>query len=275
MTQVRRIAVTALIWLLAARPAVAACALNATGSSDLPTIGATSISTLSPMTTTVPTIVMVWANNWQSGPAYAVVSSVVGAGLTWSRRRQVQFTSPSSGTNGCFGTGAPCFIDNEEWTAAATAPFAGQTVTINFSAGVLAGTLLVTAFGGTSGPDPAAGLPAVMFNDSGPQSQPTVAGVSTASSPDTLLLWCEYNTVPGSFCSPPTGWAAVGGVTNYQPFNARFVSTSISSLVVAAPQSGASFSALGSPTSSWMMLADALTCGGPPSVQAPFVWIHE
>ncbi len=266
----RRAFTLALYWLLATHPALSACpTVKESAEIDILHLNDTTVHTT--FTTAGPRKILAVPINWRSS-SYAPVIGVSGGSLSWSRRGTAhQMTSAT-----CFGIGAPCFVDVEVWEADATAPLVSELITASWNAGALAGAMALIAFDGTPLTfDSDVVLPAFNSNASGADSVPSVSGVSTVGPSGLLLSFCEWNTVPGSFCAPPTGWSSIGGASNYQPFNARYMAVNIAALAVASPQSSITVLNTGNATTAWMAFVDALTCDSPPGpnpnpVRRPF-----
>jgi len=221
--------------------------------------------------------------NIQTNPANIV--SITGGGLTWVKRKQVNYTMGPQ----CFLFGN-CYVDVEIWYAIASGLLASQTFTVTYT-GISAGQgyvqFLIFAISGAnlSTPfDPNGSLTGVNQNTTGQPGTPThpsITGLSTSNAPDMLLFTCFINQVTafGGSCDLPIGsvsgaWTRVVSAYNQNIFTAFFANSAVWEQNVSILQLGVTFEVLagGVTDTDWVLMGDAVQCGmrpPPPPLQQP------
>lgn len=144
-------------------------------------------------------VVVIQAVSFAGAPAVSGVADT--AGLSWTKRKQFQFTPSFPGTNG--------YSDTEIWWAKAASPLSGDTITVTLNETCNA-CLTVIGFHGaaslTAPWDTNAALPATADNQS--NTSPSVTVSTSIGSGDGIVLFTEMSSAHGG------GWS-LGTVTGY------------------------------------------------------------
>lgn len=220
------------------------------------------------ITTTVPTVVVVFVTSLQdfaiagvAGGVPPYAASVKSPNLGNFSRRSRQTFTPISSICGSF---PPCAPAMEMWWAFAPSPLNNEVVELTYyPPGCACGLMCVTAWSGVSQSSPwdsNPGLPAVEFDVTNVPTAPTISGVDT-NAPGAVLSFTS-SWVPPFIATPAGGWTAIT-VGSYGQFG-------VDAFIGLQTQSGCNYQLISSPASgltvegctdllvNWMMVADCL-----------------
>ncbi len=180
------------------------------------------------------------------------VSSVSGAGLTWTRR---------SSTGGRVVNGylsGDILVASETWWALAPAALTAAPVTINTSSDLafMLGTAVAVHGVNTASPfDPNGSLPSISTHLSGGATSPN-AGVTTSNANDIVLFFNDVFSTHTPPLPAPSGLTSIASTEAVQSFIGLTVATDVSSKLVSAVTSETLTSA--TTQTAWIATADAL-----------------
>jgi hypothetical protein len=186
------------------------------------------------------------------------------AGLTWHKRKALDFFGPADSGN--------AFFDLEVWVAAAPSQLTSDAITINLSGTPDGAAVVACAVSGITNftyPnyfDPNVSLPASASNGSTFNNMTVSVNTTDTNS----LVFGFFATTGSAPNSPPTvgsGYTLIGSVNDHAPSVNNLI-LSLEYATFATAQSGLAVDWVGTGTN-WGIIADAMVAGGSGVVLSP------